>query len=253
MNLSEKKIIFEQCFCKGNEYRILRNFGEYKVLECINCGLYRSFPLPTESVCENDYQILNDVQKLHYHQVCVLKKVMNLSKNKDVNILDIGCSTGNMLLYLKNKGYNNLSGIEMNDYAVEICRKKNLNVKKMDSVKLISNEKYDVIYLNHVLEHIEDLKGFITNVSEILLNGAHLIIAVPNIGGRNTNYNDWIGYQFKQHYWHFTPDSLEKIFANKNFNPEENILLEGGMIKSRLYKLFGWEGDSLISVFINGN
>ena len=242
-------MLFNECFCENTEYKIYRDFGENKILECSNCGLYRSFPLPTESVSGDNYQQINDIQELHYHQLCVLRKVMKAANSKSAKILDVGCSTGNMLMYLKNKGYKNISGVDMNDFAINISQQKNLNVKKMDSEKLVSDDKYDVIYLNHVLEHIGNLKEFISKVSRILLNGSHLIIAVPNINGKYTNSKDWIGYQFSQHYWHFTSDSLEKIFKENNFKLIDKTILTGGRIKSKLFKLFKWEGDSLISVF----
>jgi 2-polyprenyl-3-methyl-5-hydroxy-6-metoxy-1,4-benzoquinol methylase len=249
MNLSEKDIIFEQCYCGNNKYKIFRDFAERKVIECKNCGLYRSFPLPVNSVCGDDYQVVNESQNLHYHQLFVLKNVIKFVKNKDSRILDIGCSTGNMMCYLKNKDFKNIFGIEMNEYAVKECKRKKLEVLNTDIDNLNENDKYDLIYLNHVLEHIKDLKKFIQEIKEHLFSSGFLIIAVPNIGGRKTDSEKWIGYQFEQHYWHFTPESLTKIFLENNFIVKNVYTLSGGRIESFFCKTFNLYGDSLVAIF----
>jgi len=177
---------------------------------------------------------------------------MKLAENYGSEILDVGCSSGNMLDYLKDRGYINLYGVEMNEYAVKLARAKLLNVRKMDTGNLDLKETFEVIYLNHVLEHIPDLNVFIDKIKLHLKSGAYLIIAVPNIGGRNTGGKDWIGYQFEQHYWHFTPESLAKIFLKCGFSVHEKYTLSGGRIKSAFYRTFNIRGDSLISVFKYG-
>ncbi len=249
MSLSGQNIIFEDCYCGGSSYKVFRDFGEKKVVECTTCGLLRSFPLPLESVCNDNYQEINESQKLHYHQLAVLKQVMKFAGDKNARILDIGCSTGAMLKHLEGKGYDNISGIEMNDRAIKICLNKNINVKKIDIEDIEEKEKYDIVYLNHVFEHIADIRNFFKNLNLHLNSGSYVIVAVPNIGGRDTNSSEWIGYQFSQHYWHFTPRSLSRIFSENNFAVCKEILLSGGRTKSLIYKIFGCEGDSLIAVF----
>lgn len=249
MSLSGQNIIFDECYCGSRNYKVFRDFGENKVIECISCGLLRSFPLPLESVCDNNYQEVNESQKLHYHQLTVLKQVMKFAGDKNARVLDIGCSTGTMLKHLEGKGYGNISGIEMNKHAVEICLKKNINVKRIGIENEDEKEKYDIVYLNHVFEHIADIRNFFKNLKLHLNCGAYVVVAVPNIGGRDTDSSEWIGYQFSQHYWHFTPRSLLRIFSENKFTICKKILLTGGRIKSLIYKIFGCEGDSLIAVF----
>jgi len=240
---------FNECVCGSDTYKIFRDFGEHKVLECVLCGLYRSSPLPGESICSNSYQEVNSIQKLHSHQVSVLKSVIKLSNGYKTKILDVGCSTGSMLEYLQNKGYVNIKGIEVNNYAVQVCLSKKLDVKEMDTSNLKLDEEFDVIYLNHVLEHIGNLNDFISRIKNHLNPGGFILIAVPNIGGKGADSENWIGYQFEQHYWHFTPGTLEKIFTKNGFELYKFYTLSGGRLKSFLYKIFNIQGDSLVSIF----
>ena len=41
---------------------------------------------------------------------------------KDASFLEVGCNTGNQLLSLQQMGYSNLSGVELQPYAIEIAR-----------------------------------------------------------------------------------------------------------------------------------
>src|SRR3981081_2054991 len=41
---------------------------------------------------------------------------------KDQSFLEVGCNTGNQLLLLQQMGYTNLSGVELQSYALEIAR-----------------------------------------------------------------------------------------------------------------------------------
>ena len=248
MTLSENTIEFEKCACGNTSSKIFRDFGNNKVIECTSCGLFRSFPLPQKSICDDVYQEVNSAQKLHPHQIFVLNKVAKLSENCSVKILDVGCSTGNMMEYLKRKGFINTCGIEVNKYAVQMCLSKRLDVKKMDVSEIQLNEIYDVIYLNHVLEHILDLNDFLCKIKKLLKSGSYVLIAVPNIGGTKDTEN-WIGYQFEQHYWHFTPKSLERIFINNGFTSYKSYTLSGGRLKSLFNNIFKIQGDSLVSIF----
>src|ERR1700690_243739 len=40
----------------------------------------------------------------------------------DARILEVGCNVGNQLLLLHGMGYHNLSGIDVQDYAVQIAQ-----------------------------------------------------------------------------------------------------------------------------------
>ncbi len=80
------------------------------------------------------------------------------NKDKSLNVLDIGCGLGQMLLNLKNRGFNNLRGIDINNESISACRSKGLYVEKIEDIRDYarkSNLKFDRIIMSHVLEHLE--------------------------------------------------------------------------------------------------
>lgn len=57
-----------------------------------------------------------------------LNKLFVGDLDRSVRILEVGSNIGNQLLYLKNLGFKNLYGIEINSYAVEFSRSRTKNI-----------------------------------------------------------------------------------------------------------------------------
>ena len=72
-------------------------------------------------------------------------------------ILEVGCNVGNQLLLLKKMGYTNLWGIELQEYAVEIARKRTsgINIAKGSAFDIpYKNKFFDLVFTSGVLIHI---------------------------------------------------------------------------------------------------
>jgi len=76
---------------------------------------------------------------------------------KDASFLEVGCNTGNQLLMLQQMGYSNLSGIELQPYALEIAihRLPGVRLKLGSAVALPHDDSsFDVVFTSGVLIHI---------------------------------------------------------------------------------------------------
>ena len=72
-------------------------------------------------------------------------------------ILEVGSNIGNQLLCLQKMGYLNLWGIELQDYAVEVARKRTsgLNIVKGTAFDIpFKNDFFDLVFTSGVLIHI---------------------------------------------------------------------------------------------------
>lgn len=72
-------------------------------------------------------------------------------------ILEVGCNVGNQLLLLKKMGHTNLWGIELQDYAVEIARKRasGINIAKGSAFDIPYKDNFfDLVFTAGVLIHI---------------------------------------------------------------------------------------------------
>jgi pseudaminic acid biosynthesis-associated methylase len=76
---------------------------------------------------------------------------------KDASFLEIGCNTGNQLLLLREMGYSNLSGLELQAYAIEIARRRlpDVSLKLGSSLGVPHADlSFDVVFTSGVLIHI---------------------------------------------------------------------------------------------------
>ncbi len=95
-------------------------------------------------------------------------------------VLDIGCGIGNFLIRAKDKA--TVTGLELNEKAIEVCKQRGLNVlnERIEDHALQNEGAYDVVCLFQVLEHIYDVKPFLENALKVLKSGGKLVIGVPN-------------------------------------------------------------------------
>ena len=72
------------------------------------------------------------------------------------NILDVGAGTGEFLKVCKNNSWN-VFGTEPDNDARNLAAKKGIVLK--EDISKFSNQKFEIITLWHVLEHIENLSA----------------------------------------------------------------------------------------------
>tara|TARA_R110000796_G_scaffold183498_2_gene300066 strand:+ start:168876 stop:169700 length:825 start_codon:yes stop_codon:yes gene_type:complete len=134
--------------------------------------------------------------------------------NAGKKLLDFGAGTGDFLAVAQKAGWI-VSGVEPNDNAKEKAFQKGLILK--DSLEDLNNEKYDVITLWHVLEHLPNLNDQITRLCNLLSENGILIIAVPNFKSYDALYykKHWAAFDVPRHLWHFSKSSIKKIFLKQ--------------------------------------
>ena len=103
----------------------------------------------------------NDMENLYKEQYGYTRTEMNFEfigdLDKDVKILEVGSNVGNQLLCLQEMGFNNLYGIELQGYAVELSksRTKHINIIKGSAFDIPYKDSYfDLVFTSGVLIHI---------------------------------------------------------------------------------------------------
>ena len=114
----------------------------------------------------------------------VLDSIRTNASGNDISILDAGCGTGGLMLFLRQSGYTQLKGFDLSQHAVEICRKRGLSVEQCDLRNMAASyprASADVIISNDTLCSIngEERTSFMEQCFEVLRPGALLILNVP--------------------------------------------------------------------------
>lgn len=145
---------------------------------------------------------------MNYHKFFV----DNVSENDTV--LDVGCGNG-ALSYDVAKKAKKVVGIDLNEknvsFAKERYSEENIEYICGDALKDLPNEKFDVIIMSNVLEHIENRVEFLERLRE---KAAKFLIRVPMIN------RDWITLYKKEldldyrldkgHFVEYTLESFEE-------------------------------------------
>jgi 2-polyprenyl-3-methyl-5-hydroxy-6-metoxy-1,4-benzoquinol methylase len=179
-------------------------------------------PLDLESYYKSDNYISHtDSKKTFFDKIYqTVKKytlkqkisLLNSFQTATKTILDVGAGTGDFLKVCKNNNWKVL-GIEPNLDARKIAGKKGIHLKK--NLSDIHDQKFDVITLWHVLEHVEDLKDTIKILNSLLKPNGRIVIAVPNYKSYDAQFYKeyWAAYDVPRHLWHFSQSTIQKLFS----------------------------------------
>ena len=155
-----------------------------------------------------DLNFTESEKKRYADQIEILHS--SLQKNQSLRILDIGCGQAGLLRMLKERYPNNLY------YAAD----PNLDARQIseEGIQFSQtwtdlNQKFDLIILSHVVEHIVDFSEF-SRLPDLLAEGGHIYIEVPD-ASRYVSYirQEYLYYLDRLHINHFTHDALSALAA----------------------------------------
>ena len=193
-----------------------------KIGECESCGLVQQTKILSKNIMDKIYETENYLcpspEKSGMGKREILKfydffKKQNLKKCK---ILEIACYD----CYLLKKMYRD--NWDMYGCDPSIDTKNFLKNFPKDRVKKEFFDKssypagtFDVIIFRNLLEHIEDLNQFLSEVSYALKENGHIFIDVPNM--KEINKIGGFGLFFHQHLSYFAIPTLSKLLEKNNF------------------------------------
>lgn len=152
------------------------------------------------------------------------KDVISMIKGKPSRVLDVGCSNGILLEYLKlHWGVDYTVGVDFDeDFACEAAKTADKVFKAdLDTFDWshIQRQEFDLIVFADILEHTKNPEKVLSNALTCIPNGGQIIISLPNIQHwtaiANLLRGKWPqrerGLFDKTHLRFFTLDSIYKL------------------------------------------
>jgi predicted SAM-dependent methyltransferase len=129
------------------------------------------------------------------------------------------------LAFCQDKGWKT-TGVEPDESARNYAKKTNF-ISVFDESYFLEtgNNKFEVITLWHVLEHVYPLVERIKQIKSLLTEKGLLVVAVPNPNSYDAKlYNEfWAGYDLPRHVYHFGQNQMEELFKRNGFLLKEIV------------------------------
>lgn len=147
-------------------------------------------------------------------------KVMFLPAATRGRLLEVGCGSGNLIAFMRQKGWAAV-GVDTDPVAVQKAISRGLPVLcgTLEDGHYTSNDM-DAIVLCHVIEHVHDPAETILECHRILKPGGRLILATPNheSWGHSRYRENWRGLEPPRHLFVFNRTSLLRLLHQAGFS-----------------------------------
>lgn len=114
-----------------------------------------------------------------------LLELLKKRKKKDANLLEVGCGSGRILSSIREQDANiSLTGIDISKSQIQLAKKDN----KQNDITFIhangeqlpfKNESFDYVIIMDVLEHVDNPKEFMKEITRVIKKNGKLYLFCP--------------------------------------------------------------------------
>lgn len=221
----KKEIIFEEvsCLCGKDEFSLIASIDRYgfiqKTVICTQCGLIQSSPRMTENAYHFFYEsdeyrrlydgvkFIDDYGKFYTdgQAESIYQTIFRHKNPREIaSVLEFGAGGGwNLLPFIRHGFY--VKGYDLSHKLVGLGREKGINLEQGTICNIEGS--YDVIILNHVIEHFTNFLSDVIKIKAHLNKGGIIYIGVPNIEKFS------MGHLQNAHTYYFTLKTLQFYVA----------------------------------------
>lgn len=198
--------------------------AEFRFVTCAACGVVRLNPRPDVSELGRIYPpeyyaygLLSEEAdaaaglggrlKRWMYQRRLMALLDRLGKRGKVRILDVGCADGRLLDWYKQSPAGDrleTYGIELSEDAAAEARRRGHEVVagRFEIDTTFEPGTFDLILAYHVIEHVDDPRGFAQRASDLLAPGGLFVVATPNVDSPDVRRfrAHWGGNHFPRHW-----------------------------------------------------
>ena len=202
----------------------------YDVVVCRGCGAAYADGIPSQDAFDQYYR---DMSKYEYAQrggeesqydrrrlELIAGIIAPRIPSTTARVLDVGCASGRLLANIRELGFPNVVGLDPSPAcAAAAARLYGIDVRTMTLAEIAaSGERFDVIIMVGVLEHLQDLDRAFAQLRQLIVAGGLLYIEVPDV----TAFADWPNAPFQdfstEHINFFSPISIRNLMRRHGFS-----------------------------------
>ncbi len=210
----------------------------YKYYKCSNCGVlqiaqpvqdvdklypgdYYSFSGSANSLKSRIKKFVKylsvgktlNSKKFHFFKLPESKEAAALQGiiKRDMNILDVGCGSGDLLDALFHLGFKKVNGVD--PFIAKDIIKDGWKVEKKFLTELPEDNLYDLIMLHHSFEHMDNPQEILTKIKSLLSPDGLCIIRIPVSDSYAYDHykNNWVQLDAPRHVFLHTNKSINYL------------------------------------------
>ena len=179
-----------------------------------------------------DYETIAHNRPRVVDQYTLLQK--NLIMDNKTKVLELGCGKGELLYRLSKDGCECI-GTDYDEKVIAFGQAHGLQLLKGD-LNDIEEGNFDLVIMSHSLEHMPNPTKVIYDIARKMSDAGKLFINVPNVLDTFIGtYSDLMNIVQFVHLFNFTPQSLNNLMTNCNFN---HIVTESNSDNREILALF---------------
>lgn len=192
----------------------------YSVYYCRECRIGVTWPRPDDETLVRLYspgeyradegkRFVGPIEFLfELHKKWLIHRIS--SSMKAGRMLDVGCGSGFLASLFANAGWD-VTGIERDDMTAMHARE-TYRIPVVTDIDHVTGT-FDLIMVNHVLEHLEQPLQFLEKCREQLAPGGRVIVAVPNFSSFQAfvGREGWFHLDLPLHLFHFSEQGLKVL------------------------------------------
>lgn len=213
--------------CSDLEYFIERPFGFRR---CSGCGFVFMDPLPSreelpdlyppnyhnfDAVPEGVRGLL--IRRFYAHHAALIRRYLRPGGS----LLEVGSATGEVLDRVGTSGYR-VRGVEISADGCEAARQKGLDVFHGTLDEFETEERFDMVFMSHVIEHVIDPVATVDRIYDLLVPGGIVYLETPNVRSLDARLwgRHWGLIHFPRHLYLFDPSTLRGLLERAGFAVE---------------------------------
>lgn len=213
----------EVVYCRYHEAGPVLGRFEARNVMCRSCGFMYMNPRPAKDALLQYYSSDRRSSGSVYHSTAegsrhqqltaerkefLLRWIREVYSERKGKLLDIGCSTGDLIASLDLRGWH-LVGLEPSAHAAAVAASRGIEViaEDLDSARL-SQGAFEVVCLISVLEHLYDLRSAVSTLSSVTKDDGLVLVEVPDSTRPVAQIAEFFSVE---HLSHFTRGTLARM------------------------------------------
>jgi 2-polyprenyl-3-methyl-5-hydroxy-6-metoxy-1,4-benzoquinol methylase len=216
--------------CKEGKCAFYLVIDNHAILRCKSCGSTRREHQPDDSELAefyneylsyktqfgDGYLLENNAQSQISKEISLNDVGMTGEIFTGKRVLDVGCGTGQLMEWIAHFEPAVLHGLDMSFENVKLGLIRSINISTENFLAV--DEKYHVIIMSHLIEHLPDPLLYMEHSFKLLIEGGLLIVETPCVGAVQEAFGEnWRYWLPNEHLVIFSETGLFEMFKRTGF------------------------------------